>query len=514
MPLISVVGVLWYNSITMRMVYLFCRNARTLWKSLTVSLLVCFVFIVSPPPATAHPLDEFYQVTFISVGADTVELAVELFPGVLVAPQVIEAIDTDGDEQVSQAEADAYAQRFVSDVRLEINDVATPLTVEAVEIPPLLELQAGIGVIRLLLQADTSITGPGEHRLFYDNNHFAEQGIYIVNAISKDPEQVEIVRRDPDVFQRSIHLDYTVFPPVAGAPDVAEETETPSGAEVVPENIPDVGATEGQVWLTEALYRSDLSPMLVLLVLLVSILLGGLHALTPGHGKTLVAAYLIGSRGTVAHAMFLGGIVTFTHTASVIVIGVLALAASQFIVPDVLVPALEVISGLLVVFIGIQLIWNRWREVRTPGDETSHHHHHHDDHSHGHPHHHHDDHHHDHDHDHHHHIPDRVTLRDLLALGISGGMVPCPEALGIMLIAIGLNRILLGLGMVVAFSFGLAAVLIAIGILLVRAKSLLDNVSSAGRQWQTWLPLASAIIVTLLGLAIMAKGLWSYVGGV
>jgi nickel/cobalt exporter len=92
-------------------------------------------------------------------------------------------------------------------------------------------------------------------------------------------------------------------------------------------------------------------------------------------------------------------------------------------------------------------------------------------------------------------------------------MVPCPEALGIMLIAIGLNRILLGLGMVVAFSFGLAAVLIAIGILLVRAKSLLDNVSSAGRQWQTWLPLASAIIVTLLGLAIMAKGLWSYVGG-
>jgi nickel/cobalt exporter len=84
--------------------------------------------------------------------------------------------------------------------------------------------------------------------------------------------------------------------------------------------------------------------------------------------------------------------------------------------------------------------------------------------SHGHHQHDHDDHHHDHDHDHDHHIPDRVTLRDLLVLGISGGMVPCPEALGIMLIAIGLNRILLGLGMVVAFSFGLAAVLIAIGI--------------------------------------------------
>ena len=93
-------------------------------------------------------------------------------------------------------------------------------------------------------------------------------------------------------------------------------------------------------------------------------MLGGLHALTPGHGKTLVAAYLVGSRGTVRHAVALGAIVTFTHTASVIVIGLLALFASQFIVPDVLVPILEVLSGLLVVVMGARLIWQRWLAFR------------------------------------------------------------------------------------------------------------------------------------------------------
>ena len=182
-----------------------------------------------------------------------------------------------------------------------------------------------------------------------------------------------------------------------------------------------------------------------------------------------------------------------------ILIGLLALLASQFIVPNVLVPALEVVSGLLVVFLGVQLLWTRWQAYNHEAD------HHSPDHNHSHD--------HSHNDDHHHHIPERVKLSDLLTLGISGGLVPCPEALGIMLIAVGLNRILLGLGMVVAFSFGLAGILIIIGILLVRSKSLLDRVGGATGRWQTVLPLASAVIVTLLGLGIMIKGLMPYLGG-
>src|SRR3712207_9133421 len=97
-------------------------------------------------------------------------------------------------------------------------------------------------------------------------------------------------------------------------------------------------------------------------------MLGGLHALTPGHGKTLLASYLVGSRGTVRHAVFLGGTVTFAHTASVIATGLLALLAGHLIVPDLLVPTLELGSGLLVVLLGARLIRLRWRSLRLGHD--------------------------------------------------------------------------------------------------------------------------------------------------
>ena len=230
------------------------------------------------------------------------------------------------------------------------------------------------------------------------------------------------------------------------------------------------------------LYEPVLSPWLLVVGLGLSALLGGLHALTPGHGKTLIAAYLIGTRGTVKHAAALGAIVTFTHTASVMGVGLLALLASQLIVPDILVPGLEVCAGLLVVALGVRLVRERWR-LRGGG--------------------------HDHDHQH---LPTKVVKpSDLLAMGVSGGLVPCPEALGVMLIAIGLGRIALGLGLIVAFSFGLAAVLIVIGILLVRFRGVLERLGKKQSSWRWWLPLVSAVIVTILGVGIVLKGLMSYV---
>jgi len=204
----------------------------------------------------------------------------------------------------------------------------------------------------------------------------------------------------------------------------------------------------------------------------------------------------------------------------VIVIGLLALFASQYIVPSVLTPILQTLSGLLVVYLGVQLAWQRWITFRD-GQCHDHVHHHHHTHDHDHRH------NHDHDHDyshaftHHHgdghvhtHLPpaDGLNLRNLLAMGVSGGLVPCPEALGIMIIAIGLNRILLGLGLIVSFSFGLAAVLIAIGILLVRSRTLLERVGGFNGRWSNALPLASAIIVTVLGIGITFGAIATYWG--
>jgi ABC-type nickel/cobalt efflux system permease component RcnA len=239
------------------------------------------------------------------------------------------------------------------------------------------------------------------------------------------------------------------------------------------------------------------------LALALAVMLGGLHALTPGHGKTLVAAYLVGSRGTVRHAVALGGIVTFTHTASVIAIGLIALFASRFIVPDVLVPTLEIGSGALVVALGARLVWQRWAAFRRRRDSDQ---------LHAHPHH-----GHDHPHDHgdghvHSHLPPAEGFRvgSLVAMGVSGGLVPCPEALGIMIVAVGLNRILLGLGLIVSFSLGLAAVLIGVGILLVRSRSLVERVGGLGVRFSTGLPLGSAVIVTALGIGITLGSLSTY----
>jgi ABC-type nickel/cobalt efflux system permease component RcnA len=446
------------------------------------------ISLLFPPGAAAHPLDELYQSTYITVVPNRITMQIELYTGVLVAPRILSMIDTNQDDIISEAESQAYVDLFLNDVRFEIDGRPTLLTATDIEMPSPLDLKAGVGVIRFKLYTDLPPDHRGNHQFFYDNQHQSDlNSIYAVNALRDTANWVEITKQDRDVFQASLTLDYTIKPEAPldyGEGDALQEVEVPGDV------------SEGQRQLTRYLYEANLSPYFLLLALGLSIVLGGLHALTPGHGKTLVAAYLVGSRGTVGHAMALGGIVTFTHTASVIAIGLLALLASPFIVPNVLVPSLEILSGLLVVYLGLRLLWSRWRAYQ--GEEQDHHHEH--------PHVHRDE-------PHHHHIPEKVEVKDLLTLGISGGLVPCPEALGVMLIAVGLNRITLGLGMVVAFSFGLAVILIVIGVLLVRSKSLLDKVGGVGGRWQTLLPVVSAAIVTVLGLGIMLKGLLPYLAG-
>ncbi|GIK41034.1 MAG: hypothetical protein BroJett011_48670 [Chloroflexota bacterium] len=458
-------------------------------------LWLIVVWLVFPQASAAHPLDEFYQVTYVTIAANRITLRIEQYTGVLIAPQILKLVDTDQDDFISTAESQAYVNLFLKDITFEIDNQPTPLTPAGLDFSTPLDLRAGVGVIRINLSADLPLDHRGSHQFYYKNNFLPDISVYLVNAISDAPGRVNITNHEQDVFQSSLRLKYSVEP---GAPAAINAAATPAKIEM-PGGVP-----AGQEQLTGYLYSTTLSPLLLAAALGLAALLGGLHALTPGHGKTLVAAYLIGSRGTTAQAIALGSIVTFTHTASVIVIGLLALLASQFIVPNILVPVLEIISGFLVVILGLRLLRNRWRFR----NEDAHHHPH--DHSHPHVH---DDHHPQWKiESHHHHLPEQVALSDLLALGISGGLVPCPEALGVMLLAIGLNRVLLGLGLIVAFSFGLAAVLIVIGILLVRSKALLDRLGGLGGRWQKWLPLVSAVVVTVLGVGIVVKGILAYVG--
>ncbi len=221
----------------------------------------------------------------------------------------------------------------------------------------------------------------------------------------------------------------------------------------------------------------------LVLLLLAAFGWGALHALSPGHGKAMVAAYLVGTRGSSRDAILLGATVTVTHTAGVVALGVVALALSAWILPEQLYPWLNLVSGLLVVGVGVAVLRGR---MRPRGDHR---------HEHGHD--------HDHGHDHHHHHHDR---RSLLALGASAGLIPCPSALVVLLGAVAQHRIGLGLVLIVAFSAGLAATLTGLGLAVVHAGRVLARLPVPGRL-VTAIPAASAALIVVVGMALTAQAL-------
>ena len=259
---------------------------------------------------------------------------------------------------------------------------------------------------------------------------------------------------------------------------------------------------------TELMATKQLGIGIVLVALAVAVGLGAVHALEPGHGKTLVAAYLVGSHGTMKHAFLLGLIVTGAHTAGVYLLGAVTLYASQYIVPERLYPWLGVVSGVLIAGLGLIIFVQR---CLGKDGLSSHHHHHHVDHSHNSNHHHHHrdhDHSHDHGHTHNHHDLNRqVSHRELLTLGISGGIVPCPAALVVLLSAVSMQRIGFGLLLIVGFSVGLAAVLITIGLLMVYARQFMSRFEVNSRLTTRWLPLTSSAFILVFGIALAVQAL-------
>jgi len=203
---------------------------------------------------------------------------------------------------------------------------------------------------------------------------------------------------------------------------------------------------------------------------------GALHALSPGHGKAMVAAYLVGTRGTARHAAALGAIVTVTHTAGVFALGLVTLLLSQFLVPEQLYPWLTLASGLLVVVVGGGVLRSRIRSARHRDDHEHAHHHHHDE----------------------------VTVRGLVAMGASAGLIPCPSALVVLLGALSQHQVALGLLLIVAFSLGLAAAMTAIGVAVVYAGRLTSRIDFRGRI-ATALPVASGVVIVGAGLILSAR---------
>jgi nickel/cobalt transporter (NicO) family protein len=529
---------------------------------------------IPPPRAEAHPLGTFTinHYSRIEVGRDTIHLRYVVDMAEIPALDELIAIDSNRDETVSGVEQAAYLARqasaLVRGLRLTVGGTPADLHVAGQEL--VFPRAAGsLYTLRLALDLEASVKSTAQPIMVeYRDGNFADRigwreivvrprdGVVLRDSTAPTQDQSDELRTYPqnllstplDVREARFSIMIGVpappaMPQPAAAPQPAQNRVAAAPA---PPAAPPATASQpardrvGDAVAALIAAKEPTAP-LILFALLLAFALGAGHALTPGHGKTIVAAYLVGARGTARHAIFLGLTTTVTHTLGVFLLGFVTLFISNYILPEQLYPWLEFVSGVLVVAIGVTLFHCRLagllrrrtmderrrtkddgrktkdegRRTKDEGRKTKDddYNHHTSDHDHNHSH----DHGHSHDHDHghgshsHSHLPagadgQPVSWRSLLALGISGGLLPCPSALVVLLSAIALHRVVFGMLLIVAFSLGLASVLTGIGLALVYARRLFDNFPSDGRLLRT-LPIASAAFVTMAGLAITVGAL-------
>lgn len=249
-------------------------------------------------------------------------------------------------------------------------------------------------------------------------------------------------------------------------------------------------AENGITFIQNTLRASATNPAFPALALIVAFALGGLHALAPGHNKILTGVYLVGARARFRHALLIGGATAFSHTASAIIIGVLSLSVRGQIIATFYLRWLGAPSGLVVAGLGVWLLMRFLRAGRH-------------DHPHDHPH----DHSHDHSHPHAHFpIANGVTLSGLVVLGLLHGIVPTLDALAVLLVALSVERAILGVALILAYSLGIASVMSAVGMLFLSSQELLTRFRRFDRLTR-WAPAVAAVTVILLGLTIVARTL-------
>ena len=248
------------------------------------------------------------------------------------------------------------------------------------------------------------------------------------------------------------------------------------------------------------LLEGELSPAVVLLALLLAAGLGAAHALSPGHGKTLVAAYLVGSGGTMRQAVALGLTVAFAHTAGVLLLGMLVLVAGELLLPETLIGWMTIVSGALMAMLGAGLVWKALSGGR--GHSQGHDHVHPHSHGRGHA---------------HQHPPaperSRLGMRNVAVLGVAGGLVPSASALIVLLAAVTTGRLAFGLALIGAFGIGMAVVLGGLAAVTTFARGWLDQ-RAVGQGWLIrrtlgLLPAGSGMLVLGIGLVITITALGS-----
>src|SRR3989441_2298799 len=447
--------------------------------AITVSVLALVALALARPPhADAHPLGNFTvnRYSRLELYSDAIRVRYVLDMAEIPTFQEIDSIDLDGDGQPSASENEAYldgkSPQILDGLHLTANGSPLDLRVLTRDISyP--QGQAGLRTLRLNLLFEAPVSSALATLEYRDDNYSDRigwkeivvqpaDGIAVLNSTASTEDvsheltayPADLLSSPLDVREAKMSFDARGGAP---APVVTAAISAPQRA---PER-----AGAGFASLIDT---HDLTLPVLLLSLLLALGFGAIHALEPGHGKTFVAAYFVGVKGTVRQALSLGLTIAVTHTIGVLAIGLITLFGSRFILPEKLYPWLSLASALMILALGVRLIAARaggWRSLRRGLSVIRRE----------------DDHPHVHSHSH-----ERVTngappWKSLVALGLADGLTPSPSALVVLLAAVSLNRIGLGLLLIVAFSLGLAAVLTLVCLGLIYPRRFLGWISARRR---------------------------------
>jgi ABC-type nickel/cobalt efflux system permease component RcnA len=480
--------------------------------------LVALLVAAGAARAAAHPLGNFTVNTYSGLRIGTDRLVVDYVVDMAEIPtfQARQTIDTDHDGRVGGPEAarwrDQECPRLAGGVRATLDGQPLPLTVagSALRFPEgvggletlrlecalAAALPAGRASARALAYADTNlqgrvgwreITAVGDHTTLEatdvpPTSTSARLTTYPSDQLSSPLDQrTASLRFRPGGPPAPAGWGGPLASGAAGSPAPAAGAETGAGgtAPVVRGGVDRVTAA-----FTGLVGERSRSAGFAVVAVLVAVVLGGAHALAPGHGKTVMAAYLVGLRGTLRQAVTIGATVTITHTAGVLLLGVV-LSTTRAVASERVYPWLGLASGLLLAAVGVGLL------VRA---RTGH--------SHGHD--------HDHPHDHHAAAPP-PGRRGLVVLGLAGGLVPSPSAVVVLLGGIALGQAWFGVALVLAYGLGMAATLTGVGLLLARLRTRMDRrlhlpagplLTRLGRL----LPAVSGSVIVLVGVAVAIRG--------
>jgi ABC-type nickel/cobalt efflux system permease component RcnA len=517
------------------------RPSRLRTVALAATAATTALVVLLPGVASAHPLGNFtinhWSEVRVEPGAVVVDHVIDLAEIPTFA--AFRAVDADGDGTASAGERSAAATARCADqaagLSLTIAGEAVPLrsTAGSVSFPA----GQGAPTMRLVCRLEATVPGGVAGPVTFGDGTFAERAgwreivvrgdrMTVSGAVAAAGRSDRLTAYPEGLLAQPLQVASVAFTVTAGGPALPPLVQPELGAgptaddaamAAVPGGITELGGE-----LAGLFQAQDLTLPVVVLSLLAAAALGALHALSPGHGKTVMAAYLVGSRGTARQALGLGTAVTVSHTLGVLALGALSVSAAAIIPPERLYPILGIVSGAIVVAIAGWLllgIIRGWRATRVAAAAHAHahatgadHHHHHADH--------------DHDHGHapeggtggwhrhggvrHTHAPttdETLRWKGLFALGLAGGMVPSVSAIILLLGSIAAGRPAYGIGLTIAFGLGMAAVLVGIGVGLVYARGLLERLPDrvSGRRLGRLVPAGSATVMLAAGLLIVAQ---------